>query len=153
MNNLFAQTSAVFEKEVEGIWTVEKMPFSNTKKAPKANDIFALQKAALYNFSVDEIGLNIAITFKDGTTFRGVSLTEISKKNKNEGLLNISWKIGTDKKLLKKYGLTDFILAEKPAQIEGKFRIKFTIIDAKAKSTTIEKLKETDKIMTFDCVM
>ena len=151
MNDLFAQTPAAFEKEIEGIWTVETMAFAI--KLKNAKDVRSLQKEAIYNLSVDEIGLNIAITFKDGTVFSGVSLTEISKKNKNEGLLNVSWKIGTDKKLLKKYGLTDFILTEKPTQIAGKFRIKFSIIDVRAKNTTIEKLKETDKIMTFDCVM
>ncbi len=151
MNNLFAQTSAAFEKEVEGIWTIETMAFAI--KLKNAKDIRPLQKEAVYNLSVDEIGLNIAVTFKDGTVFSGVSLTEISKKNKNEGLLNITWKIGTDKKKLKKYGLTDFILAEKPMQIGSKFRINLSIIDVKAKSVTIEKLKETDKIATFGCVM
>ena len=101
----------------------------------------------------DAISLNVNVNFKDGTSFAGVSLTEVSKENKKEGLLNITWKADTDKKLLKKYGLTDFILVEKPKQAEGKFRMKLTIINAKAKKTTIEKLKETDKMMTFECVM
>ena len=138
-----------FERTVEGIWKVEKMPFSTIKKA---NDIFELQKEAAYTLSNEASSLNITATFKDGTSFSGVSLLEVGK-DKKEGLLNITWKADTDKKLLKKYGLTDFILVEKPTQIEGKFRMKLTIISAKAKNTTIEKLKETDKMMTFECVM
>ena len=152
INNLFAQNSEAFEAEIQGIWKVEKMPFSNEKKVSNANEIFNLHKEAKYLLLSDAISLNVNVNFKDGTSFAGVSLTEVSKENKNEGLLNITWKGDTDKKLLKKYGLTDFILVEKPKQIDGKFRIKLTIISAKAKKTTIEKIKDKDKIMTFECV-
>ena len=148
-NNIPKAIPITFEKTIEGNWTVETMPFPNTKKA---NNIFKLQKEAAYTLSNEASSLNITVTFKDGTSFSGVSLIEVGK-DKNNGLLNITWKTGTNKKLLKKYGLTDFILAEKLAQIEGKSRIRLTIISVKVKNITIEKLKETDKIMAFNCVM
>ena len=152
INNLPAQTSEAFEKEVEGIWTVEKMSFANAKE-PKTKDFFALQKGASYNLSVDAVGLNLVINFQDGTSFTGISLTEISSALKNQGLLNITWKIGADSKMLKKYGLSDVILTEIPAKEGDKFKIKLTFIKNMSKGKTIDKLKNDDKIMTLDGVM
>lgn len=152
INELFAQTSEAFEKEIEGIWTVEKMPFANAKE-PKTKDFFALQKGAVYNLSVDAVGLNLVINFQDGTSFTGVSLTETSPALKNKGLLNITWKIGTDSKMLKKYGLSEVILAEMPVKEGDKFSIKLTFLKNASKGKVIEKIKEEDKVMTFDCVM
>ncbi len=151
-NEIFAQTSEAFEKEIEGIWTVEKMTFANPKEA-KTKDFFALQKDALYNLNVDAIGLNITINLKDGTNLTGVSLTETNAKVPNQGLLNITWSKSTDSKLLKKYGLSDYILVENPTQVDKKFKIKITLIKNSFKNKTIEKLKETDKLMTFEAGM
>ena len=140
MNHLLAQDKDAFEKEVEGIWTVQKTTLAPNKKQPNAQTIADLHQEASYNLSVDEVGLNLTINFKDGTSFSGISLTELN--GANEALLNISWKVGTDKKLLKKYGLTDMLLVEKPTQQDGKFYLKLSIVE-----------KKNARLMTFDMVM
>ena len=153
MGSTYSQASTIFENQIKGGWTIQKMLSSNSKKAPKANEISVLQKGAKYYFFVyrNIYGyiLSIVIHFNDGTSFGGVSLTNPNKDG-NTGLLNISWEGQTDVKKLKEYGLTNLILIEKRMKAER--IIKITIIDEKVKHTTIEKIKDKDKIMTFECV-
>ena len=153
MSATYSQASTIFENQIKGGWTIQKMLSSNSKKAPKANEISVLQKGAKYYFFVyrNIYGyiLSIVIHFNDGTSFGGVSLTNPNKDG-NTGLLNISWEGQTDVKKLKEYGLTNLILIEKRMKAEK--IIKITVIDEKVKHTTVEKIKDKDKIMTFECV-
>ena len=137
-----------FVKSIVGGWIVDKMVSSNIKTA---NSIFELQKKADYRLVNANESLNITITFEDDNIFSGTFLVE-SNKEKTLGLLTISWKTDIDKKLLKKYGLTDFILLEKPTQEGNKVTTKLAIIDPKGGKITLSNLKEKNKVIILECI-
>lgn len=113
---LTAQDMGTFEDQIQGIWTVQSVTYSNKSalKKPSADEIFERQKSAQYILSFDATGLELNLNMLDGTSFMAVALVSVDDSNPNTGVLDLSWKVGTDKKLLKKYGLTDVFKIEVP---------------------------------------
>ncbi len=139
------------QKDIEGIWTVEEMPYLNPDKKIAKNlpkNISDLHKGTVYTLTVDEIGvLTVSIILKDKNAFQGVALTTIDPNDKKSAILNITWGKSSDKKLLKKYGFNDVLKVTIPESSGKSFKTQISILES------MKKMGNESILVTFNCVM